>query len=188
MAMPSHFYTAAITMHEEHKLLGSLFMRLPFELRIDIYERIVNASLDNSLLPNPLDPMPMQKAMLRTLHINRAVCNESHGICTKLAKRHIQALETSIEAENISRVEIINISLSLPPAANSPRFQPYWLRYKRLAGLAEQISYDANKLVALHGLLRVLHVPHRSRLHLPWLDVLRRLHLLLRDSRSQTEP
>lgn len=175
-------------MHDEHKRLGTLFMRLPAELRIDIYERIFNASLDGSLLPDPLDPRPIKKAMLCILHINRTIRNKSRNVCTRLAKRHIQALEASIEAENITRIEIINISISPPPAANSLHVRPYWVRFEHLAGLAEKISYDANRLVALHGLLQVLHVPHRSRLHLPWLDVLRRLHLLLRDSRSQTEP
>lgn len=168
-------------MNNEDNNLGSLFMRIPIELRIDIYEHIFNASLDSNLLPNPLDPKLMQKAMLRTLHINRIIRSESQDICTKLAKRNIEALEASIEAEDITRIEIINISVSPHPGANSPHFQPYWARFERLAGLAGKISCDANKLIALYGLLRILRVPRGGRLHMPWLDVLRRCHLLFRD-------
>jgi hypothetical protein len=175
-------------MHDEHKHLDSLFMRLPTELRLDIYERVFNTSLDDSLLSDLLDPKPMQKAILQTLHINRAIRSESRDICIKLAKRHIQALEASIEAEDIARIEILNISISPPPAATSPRFQPYWARFQRLAGLAERISYDANKLIALYGLLRILRVPHGGQLYLPWLDVLRRLHLLFRGTRQKLDP
>lgn len=172
-------------MKHDDKNFDSLFMRLPIELRLDIYERVFNASLDNIILPDPLDPRLMQKAMLCNLHIDRTIRNESHDICTKLAKRHIQALDASIDAENIARVEIINISVSPPPVATSPLYQPYWVRFERLAGVAEKLSYDANKLVALHGLLRVLHVPHDGRLHVPWLSMLRRLHLLFRDRRKK---
>jgi hypothetical protein len=75
VATPSRHYTVLGTMHDEHEHLSSHFMRLPTELRIDFYERIFNASRDNSLLPNPLDPRVMQKAMLPTLHINRAIRN-----------------------------------------------------------------------------------------------------------------
>jgi hypothetical protein len=169
----------ADTMDDGGKDLGSLFMRLPTELRIDIYERILNASLDNSLLSSSLDHRPMQKAMLRILHINRNIRNESQDIFTKLAKRHIETLEADIGAENITCMNIINISISPLPAATSPRFQPYWARFERLAGIADKISYDANKLMALYGLLRILHVPLGGRLNVPWLDMLRRLHFLL---------
>lgn len=172
-------------MNHEDKHLNSLFMRLPIELRLDIYERVFNASRDNSLLPDHLDPRVMQKAMLSTLHTNRTIRNESHDLCTKLAKRHIQALEASIDAENIARVEIINVSVSPPPVATSPLYQPYWVRFERLAGVAEKLSYDANKLVALHGLLRVLHISHDGRLHIPWLGMVRRLHLFFRDRRQK---
>lgn len=180
--------TTADIMHDGGKDLGSLFMRLPTELRIDIYERSFNASLDNSLLSSPLDAMPMQKAMLRTLHINQSIRNESQDICTKLAKRHIEALEAGIEAETATRMNILYFSISPPPAATSPRFQPYWARFERLAGIANKISYDANKLMALYGLLRILHVPHGGRPNVPWLDELRRLHLLFRDKGQRFDP
>jgi len=112
-------------MPDEGRDLGSLFMELPPEIRIDIYERVFNASLENSLLPSPLESSPMQKAMLRTLHINRAIRNESQETCTKLAKHHIEALEAGIEAENVTSLEIYDISIVPPPAATSPRSQPY---------------------------------------------------------------
>lgn len=102
--------TTADNMHDEGRDLGSLFMKLPAEIRIDIYERVFNASLENSLLPSPLASSPMQKAMLRTLHINRAIRNESQETCTKLAKHHIEALEAGIEAENVTSLEIYDIS------------------------------------------------------------------------------
>ncbi|GAB7330332.1 hypothetical protein MBLNU13_g01968t1 [Cladosporium sp. NU13] len=44
----------------------------------------------------------MQKLTLRILHINQIIRNESQDICTKLAKRHIEALEAGIEAEHIT--------------------------------------------------------------------------------------
>lgn len=169
-------------MHDEGRDLGSLFMKLPAEIRIDIYERVFNASLENSLLPSPLASSPMQKAMLRTLHINRAIRNESQETCTKLAKHHIEALEAGIEAENVTSLEIYDISIVPPPAATSPRSQPYWARFERLQGLAEGISYDANELMALYGLLQILHVPHGGRINVPWLEVLRRIHLLFQDN------
>ncbi|GAB7330333.1 hypothetical protein MBLNU13_g01968t2 [Cladosporium sp. NU13] len=130
----------------------------------------------------------MQKLTLRILHINQIIRNESQDICTKLAKRHIEALEAGIEAEHITRMEIINISVSPPPAATSPRYQPYWVRFGHLAGLAEKISYNADKLMAFYELLRILHVPHDGRLNIPWLDVLRRLHLLFRNNEQRSGP
>lgn len=159
--------TTADTMPDEGNDLGSLFMRHPTELRIDIYERIFDASLKNSLLPSPLESSPMQKAMLRTLHINRTVRNESQDTYTKLAKHHIEVLEAGIEAENVTSLEIHDISIVPPPAATSPRSQPYWARFERLKGLAEEISYDANKLMAFYGLLQILHVPHGGRINVP---------------------
>jgi hypothetical protein len=185
MAMPSHRYTATNTMHEEHKHLGSVFMRLPFELRIDIYERIFNASLDNSLLPDPLDPRTMRRAMLRTLHINRAIRNESHDICTKLVKRHIKAPGARIMGDNTTRYEITRICIFSPPATNSPHFQPYRGLVERLASPIEMISCDANKVIALCGFLRALKTPHGGKLGVPLLYTLRvcsRLHLLYHDA------
>jgi hypothetical protein len=169
-------------MPDEGNDLGSLFMRLPTEIRINIYERVFNATLENSLLPSSLESSPMQKAMLRTLHINRTIRNESQDAYTKLAKHHIEALEAGIEAENVTCMEISDIGIVLPPAATSPHSQSYWKRFERLEGLAEEISYDANKLMALYGLLRALHVPHGGRINTPNLEVLRRLHLLFQDN------
>jgi len=36
--------------------------------------------------------------------------------------------------------------------------------------------------MALYGLLQILHVPHSGRINVPWLEVLRRLHLLFQDN------
>jgi hypothetical protein len=89
----------ADTMSDEGKDLDSLFMRLPTELRIDIYERVFNAGLDNSLLSSPLKSSPMQKAMLRILHINQTIRNESQDTCTKLAKHHIEGTQPSFPSD-----------------------------------------------------------------------------------------
>jgi hypothetical protein len=155
-------------------------MKLPIELRIDVYERVFNASLDDDLLPDPLKHVLMRKAMLCILNIDRTIRNESQEVCIGLATRHLKALEASIIADKITHNEAFRIGMFSPPVIDSPHFRQYWERYKGFAGLAEKISYDANKVIALYELLRILNVAYDSRLHVPWLNVLRHLHLAYR--------
>lgn len=89
-------------MHDEDRDLGSLFMKLPTKLRIDIFECVFNAGPDTSLLPSLLEFSPMQKATLSLSHIDWTIRNESQDTCTKLAKHNIEAPEAGIQAENVT--------------------------------------------------------------------------------------
>jgi hypothetical protein len=49
-----------MTTQETRNRFGSLFINLPIELRIDVYKRVFNASLDDHLLPDPLKVLDLQ--------------------------------------------------------------------------------------------------------------------------------
>jgi len=183
--------TAADEMQNSASNLGTLFVSLPAELRIDIYERVFNASLDNSLLPNSFDRRPMQKAMLRTLHINRAIRNDSKKICTSLAKRHLEALEAGILADETTYSELVAICRLrfYPPLVNHGwDSQSFEDRVRRISDLTLKISDDAKKVAALSELLPILETPRRGRLYVSWLNMRRRLRILVRDAKQKIDP
>lgn len=125
-------------MQDEESNLGTLLVRLPAELRIDIYERVFNASIDDRLLPERYKRYYVQRRMLRTLHINRAIRNDSEEICTKLAKRHLEALEASIPADTIARDElydICKIQCTSPSVDHGWNSQSFMDRVSRMSDL-----------------------------------------------------
>jgi hypothetical protein len=182
--------------------LGTLFMSLPAELRIDIYERVFNASLkhlDNSLPPGRQTWRNIrltQKATLRTLHINRAIRNDSKEICTSLAKRHLEAPQAGILGDETTYSELIAICR---------RLQCNWVlvnhghghgrdsqscedRMRRISDLAVKISDDTIKVMVLSELLPILETPRRGRLFVSWLNMRRRLRVLMRDAKQKLGP
>jgi hypothetical protein len=60
--------TASKTMNTNNDHQDNLFMKLPAELRIDIYERIFNASLNNISEKDPLDLSHAQSNAAHTPH------------------------------------------------------------------------------------------------------------------------
>jgi hypothetical protein len=145
--------TASKTMNTNNDHQDNLFMKLPAELRIDIYERIFNASLNNISEKDPLDLSLMHKAMLRTLHISRAIRYESRDICIDLANHHIKVLEFSLAVDNAARVSMPDLSEFAPSFLAGSMFEsrPF---YQRLAQLGETMSHKANKADALYGFLK----------------------------------
>jgi hypothetical protein len=166
-------------------------MSLPAELRIDIHERVFNASFDNSLPPNLLDRRPMQKAMLHTLHISHAIRNDSKEICTSFAKRHLEALQAGILADETTISELMAICRLRfhPPLVNhgwdSQLFED---RVRRISDLTLKISDDTRKVTVLSELLPILETPRRGRLYVSWLDMRRRLRVLMRDAKQKLGP
>jgi hypothetical protein len=139
--------TASMTMDSNKNHQYNLFMKLPAELRIDIYERVFNASLDKISEEDPLDLSLMHKVMLSTLHIDRTIRYESRDICVDLAKRHIKSLESSLAIDNTARVNMPDLSEFAPSSMLESL-----LFYQRLARLGETMSHKANKADALYGL------------------------------------
>jgi hypothetical protein len=154
----------------------NLFMRLPAELRIDIYERVFNASLDNISEKDPLNLSLIHKAILRPLHISRAIRYESLDICIDLANHHIRALEFSLAVENTARVNMPDLSEFAPSflAGSMLESRPF---YQCLARLGETMSLKANKADALYGFLKKMKVPRGSR---AYVQRFKRLHLIYR--------
>jgi hypothetical protein len=168
--------TASKTMDTNNDHQDNIFMKLPAELRIDIYERVFNASLDNISEKDPLDLSHMRKAMLRTLHIDRTICYESINICIDLANRHIRALEARLTVDNLARVNMPDLSEFAPSvlAGSMLESRPF---YQRLARLGESMSHKANEADALYGFLKKMKVPRGSRAHV---QRFKRLHLIYR--------
>lgn len=177
--------------------LEALFMSLPAELRIDIYERVFNASLkhlDKSLPPGHQTWQNIrltQKATLRTLHINRTIRNDSKEICTSLAKRHLEALEAGILANETTISELMAICRLRfhPPLVNNGwDSQLFEDRVRRISDLTLEISDDTKKVTVLSELLPILETPRRGRLYVSWLNMRRRLRVLMRDAKQKLGP
>jgi hypothetical protein len=168
--------TASKTMDTNNDHQDNLFMKLPAELRIDVYERVFNASLDNISEKDPLDLSPMHKAMLRLLHIDRTIRYESRDICIDLANHHIKALELSLAVDNSARVNMPDLSEFAPSFLAGSMFEsrPF---YQRLARLGETMSLNANKADALYGYLKKMKVPRGSR---AYVRRFKRLYLIYR--------
>lgn len=167
-------------MHDEEKNLGTLLISLPAELRIDIYERVFNASLDDRLLPERFKSLYIQRRMLRTLHINRAIRNDSKMICAKLAKRHLEALEISIPADTITRDGLYALCVL---QWRDQAFEDRMVRFSDLNH--EKIPGDTEKAKVLAGLLRILKTPGRGRFYVSWLNVRRRLQVFSRGTKQK---
>lgn len=174
-----------VAMPKSNNNLESLFMNLPAEFRIDIYERVFNSTLDNDLLQDPLDPRLMQKAMLSTLHINQTIRSKSRPICIQLANRHIKALETLIVVNNAARLNMPNLSTFAPLRIEDPHTLSAWDSFVYLADLADKIAYDANKVNALYGFLRIMGAPREGRVYV---QRSRRLHLIYRNAKREFNP
>jgi hypothetical protein len=166
--------SAIIDTNNDHQ--DNLFMKLPAELRIDIYERVFNASLDNISEKDPLNLSLMHKAMLRPLHIDRTIRYESLDICIDLANHHIKALESSLAVDHAARVSMPDLSEFAPSflAGGMIESRPF---YQRLARLGETMSLKANKADALYGFLKKMKVPRGSR---AYVQKFKRLHIIYR--------
>jgi hypothetical protein len=118
----------------------------------------------------------MHKAMLRTLHISRAIRYESRDICIDLANHHIKVLEFSLAVDNAARVSMPDLSEFAPSFLAGSMFEsrPF---YQRLAQLGETMSHKANKADALYGFLKKMKVPHGGR---AYVQRFKRLHLIYR--------
>jgi hypothetical protein len=168
--------TTSKTMDTNNDHQDNIFMKLPAELRINTYERVFNASLDNISEKDPLDLSHAKKAMLRTLHIDRNIRYESRDICIELANRHIKSLEARLAVDNTARVNMPDLSEFAPSFLEGAMLEsrPF---YQRLAQLGETMSHNANKADALYAFLKKMKVSRGSR---AYVQRFKRLHLIYR--------
>jgi hypothetical protein len=124
--------TTSKTMDTNNDHQDNIFMKLPAELRINTYERVFNASLDNISEKDPLDLSHAKKAMLRTLHIDRTIRYESRDICIELANRHIKSLEARLAVDNTARVNMPDLSEFAPSFSSLGRSTNVLLNSVRL--------------------------------------------------------
>lgn len=132
----------------------SPFMRLPAELRIDIYERVFEASLTTLSKKDPQKRAAMQHDMLCTLQINRTTRQESKEICMKLANRRIDELEAKLKTENAVLTEY--------PKVNA-KILSYREFVQGLMELHASLSLDSNKADSLYGFLKMMRAPREGR-------------------------
>lgn len=135
-------------------------MELPTELRIDIYHRVFNASLDNTSQPDPLDHTIMHKGMLSLLHINQETRKESLEICIDLANRHIKALGAQVMTDHHALRNTPELDIFAPRMPQNGQYQDF---LKHLARDANKLSRDANRADALYEFLEMLNIPCRGR-------------------------
>lgn len=132
----------------------SLLMRLPAELRIDIYEHVFEASLSTLSGKDSLKRADMQHEMLCTLHINRTTREESKEVCIKLANGRIDELEAKLRANHVTISEF--------PKVNA-KIMSYREFVQGLMELYDSVSLDSNKADSLYGFLKMMRAPREGR-------------------------
>lgn len=138
-------------------------MRLPVELRLDIYERVFNASLDRIKKTEPRGHVAVRQDMLRTLHINKNIREESKENAIKLANHHIDGLEVNIRTNEAACHELPKLAEFGPAMQVGWKLMDYVRFAEHLGALQGTMALDANKADALYVFLKMMRVPREGR-------------------------